>query len=122
MKTTSSKSLITIIIALAIVLLQISPAMAVSEKPSNNSPTTTSNTCTRIATLKTTNEAGLVTQIATMQTNFTTRIANINSNKATTDQKLATARLNAKNQFETKITAMLSQPELTELQLSLIHI
>jgi hypothetical protein len=119
MKTTSSKILITSIIVSAVMLIQISPAMAVSEKPLNIG--TTSTACTRIATLKTSNEAELTTQIITMQTNFAARIAKITSDKTATDQKVATARLNAKNQFETKVTAMLSQPGLTQVQTQAIN-
>ncbi len=91
------------------VLLQISPAMAIV-KPSN------ADACTHITTLQSTNEAEMATHIAIMQTNFATRLAKITTDQAAVDQKVATARVNAHNQFEEKIKSMESQTGLTDTQ------
>ena len=95
------------------VLLQLSPAMAI-EKPLDAG--IKSEACTHIATLQSTNEAEMATNMATMQTNFAARLAKITSDQAAVDQKVATARTNAKNQFEEKIKNMESQVGLTDAQ------
>jgi hypothetical protein len=51
-----------------------------------------------------------------MDANFSTRLTKITADKAAVDQKVATARTNAKKQFEVKVQALESKNGLTDAQ------
>lgn len=93
--------------------------------PSGAAPLTSTvptATCSRITTLKTTNEAAVATKIASMQSDFTTRLTNISNRQAGVDQKTATFRTNLASKFEAKVNQLESQEGLTPAQLKAIDV
>lgn len=125
MKTVSNKVIIASIISSALLALSTLPVAAISDNASDNSQsgsgTGSSATCTRISSLKNTNESGVAAKITTMQNNFTSNKLKLTENTAEVNQKLATARAAIKSQFEEKIQTMLSQTGLTDAQAQAIN-
>ncbi len=114
MKTTSKKIITSGIIAPTLVLFTASAAMAINQP--TNTGSLKSTVCSRIENLQGTNESTVAKHMATLQTNFAARLAKITSNKTENDQKVLTARTNARNQFEEKIKTMESQEGITDVQ------
>ncbi|MFZ2125857.1 MAG: hypothetical protein WA087_04035 [Candidatus Saccharimonadales bacterium] len=118
MKTISSKLFISIIASLTLVLVSVTPAVAVVAEDTVGKA---SVSCARVTTLKSTQVAAMSARMASLRTEFTNRAATLNDKEASLDQKVDTARETAKKQFETKITAMLAESGLTDAQKEAIN-
>ncbi|MCX6728280.1 MAG: hypothetical protein NTV39_00720 [Candidatus Saccharibacteria bacterium] len=110
MKTILSKILITTIISPALVLLTVSPVLAV-----DNSDITPPE-CLRVITLRTTGREGFATNLAKMNTGSSDRMKKIAASKSNVDKQLTTARENAKKKFEQEVAKLESTTGLTDSQ------
>lgn len=82
--------------------------------------TGTGASCTRITTLQSTTQATIATHIATMKTDFATRLTGISTRETTVDQSVATARANISTKFAAKVKELEAQAGLTPVQLTAI--
>ena len=113
MKRTSKP--LTIFVFLAVVLFAV-PSAHVSAVTAGTTDSGNGGFCVRVATLMSTNEANLEAHVASMQSNFSARMTQLAADQQNIDQKVATARTEAKAQFEQKITAMEAKTGLTAAQ------
>lgn len=114
MKTISNKLVTSVIASLTLVIVSVTPAVAIGNTEDTVGKATAS--CNRITVLKTTQSAAMSAKMTSLRSEFTNRLSTINEKNASIDQKVTTARETAKKQFEEKITAMLAQEGLTDTQ------
>lgn len=76
--------------------------------------------CARVASLALTSTAEVTKRLATMQSNFIKRLADVNSRHDEVDQKVATVRTEATSKFDAKLVALKAQTGLTTAQLAAI--
>jgi hypothetical protein len=108
MKIPLNKVIVTAIVSSVLVFCMVSPAFAVVDA--------SNSVCARVATLTSTKQAAVAIRVATMQTNFSARLTKIVSDKAVIDQKIATARANASQQFNSKVQKLEAKTGLTDTQ------
>jgi predicted component of viral defense system (DUF524 family) len=124
MKTSFKSTLAATVASPALVIMLVSPAMAVS----NNAPVSTQNTdnarsavCVRLDNLGSTSKSTLVTHVNNLQAGFDARLTKIASDAATINQKITTAREKAANTFQERIQALEEKKGLTETQIAAIE-
>ncbi|HUC96085.1 MAG TPA: hypothetical protein VMR16_00245 [Candidatus Saccharimonadales bacterium] len=116
MKTALNKIVITAILTPALILLPVSPALAVTTLAPDPLLSASTKACQHLLLLRSTDRDTIATHLATMDSNFAARLTKITSEKAAVDQKVATSRANAKKQFEAKIQTLESKTGLTDAQ------
>ena len=121
MKTTLSKILITTIISPALILLTVSPAMAVvAPKTTTTNPDANINidagNCFHVVSLRTSGRDGFATHLTKMNAASSDRMKKIATDKTGVDKKLTVARGDTKKQFEEKIANLEKTAGLTDAQ------
>jgi hypothetical protein len=114
MKTISNKLVTSVIASLTLVLVSVTPVVAVGN--TEDTVGKASASCTRVAELKDTQIAAMTAKMTTLRSEFTNRLTTMNTKQASLDEKVTAARATAKKEFEAKITAMLAQEGLTDAQ------
>jgi hypothetical protein len=116
MKTILNRIIITTIISPALILLTVSPAMAVVKPTTDSNNNTDSEACLHIITLRSAGRDGIASRLTKMNTSSSDRMKKIAADATAADAKLATARANTKKQFEDKIAKLELTAGLTNVQ------